>query len=193
MQVWGVVFFCCHQFWTNSAYWLVQVNGLTLLIRFEILPHPCCGIWLCNHLFSSRCSARGSLASLCVCARLCWGVCVCVANASGPPPRDWMTDESSFGYGTNTPTCWDRAQSEPSCHPACLEACTWQYIEAGKIIELILIYRAIKWFIDYQPRPTWDNRHAVCVMWRTTWILLLTEFSHHLSQQILFFFPSLQR
>ena len=78
---------------------------------------------------------------------------------------DWQEGSLClFCYGTNAPRCWDRAQSEPSCHPACLEprdeenkhACTWQYIEAGKMIEFILIYRQINWFIDYRPRRKCD-------------------------------------
>lgn len=51
---------------------------------------------------------------------------------------------------------------EPSCHLACLEATgkenkhawKWQYIEAGKIIDSIFMYRMINWFIEYRPRRT---------------------------------------
>ena len=32
-----------------------------------------------------------------------------------------------------------------------------EIIEAGEMIELILIYRTINWFIDYRDRPRWDD------------------------------------
>lgn len=53
------------------------------------------------------------------------------------------------------------AQVEPSCQQAYLEgrdgghkhACTWQFMDAGKIINFIFIYPAMNGFIDYLPRP----------------------------------------
>jgi len=103
MQVCCVSFFCRHHFWTNSAYWLVRLDRLTLLLGLKPkYSHTGAGAFGFAIIFSSRVALHE--------AHLLHSVCV--TNASGPasPHRDKETGWLTGGFTPFVPLWNKRAQ-----------------------------------------------------------------------------------
>ena len=113
-----------------SSVWIQSAP--TLLSRSALKPIP--------SLFSFQISTCVTSGLLLLTVVSCYSV-LCQRRSPASPHRDeeWLTR----GF------TWETQGKQTSMQ--------MEIIEAGEMIELILIYRTINWFIDYRDRPRWDD------------------------------------
>ena len=154
MHVSCIAAFSCYCFTTNVTYRLVQVKWFTTVIRFKSEVLPHCSC--CVRLWNQF--------------HLCF---YSVKSQLALPLHSVM-----WGAEPHLPTQRQRVTDIRRTNKLQMEI-----IKAGKIIELIFVYRTINCFIDYRDRPT-HNKYFEWSWVSRSWFLESTEKNKVLSSSI---------